>query len=264
MKRKHIIVLFFLASLLIASCTKMDKLFNNGEPVTEYRSLGYPFKVISIHNNVNVKLIRDNHPHLELTCPKNLIERITTEIEADTLVIKNKNEYNWLRSYDYDIDLTIYYDSINRIQFASIGQLTSLDSIKGIRTKNFDSITIDNDTVYSYPKTFVLNIKEGSGDIDLTFDCQVLKTVFSNGTSKVTLHGVVGYVEHYMRSYGTIHAENLNTNIVKVHSQSTNDIYVWARNELEAHLNSIGNVYYKGNPWIVQECTGEGHVIKLE
>ena len=158
----------------------------------------------------------------------------------------------------------MYYDSISRIQFASIGRLTCTDSIKGIQIKDLDSITIDNDTVYSYPHYFVLNIKEGSGDIDLTFNCQVLKTVFSNGTSKVTLRGMAGYAEHYMRSYGTIHAENLNTNIVKVHSQSTNDIYVWARNELEAHLSSIGNVYYKGNPWIMQYCSGEGRVIELE
>ena len=106
MKRNVIAVLFFLVSLMAASCSKMDQLFNNGEPVTERREVAHRFSAISMYNNVNVKLVQSNYPHLELTCPKNLIEKVTTEIEGDTLVIKNENEYNWLRSFDYSIDLT--------------------------------------------------------------------------------------------------------------------------------------------------------------
>ena len=88
--------------------------------------------------------------------------------------------------------------------------------------------------------------------------------MFSYGTSKVTLHGTAGYAEHYIKSYGCIHAEALNSNIVKVMSESTNDIYVWARSQLVAYLSSIGNVYYKGYPWIEKYCMGDGQVIKLE
>ena len=124
MKRNVIAVLFFLVSLMAASCSKMDQLFNNGEPVTERREVAHRFSAISMYNNVNVKLMQSNYPHLELTCPKNLIEKVTTEIEGDTLVIKNENEYNWLRSFDYSIDLTVYYDSLRQINFASA--LTSL------------------------------------------------------------------------------------------------------------------------------------------
>jgi hypothetical protein len=47
-------------------------------------------------------------------------------------------------------------------------------------------------------------------------------------------------------------------------SESTNDIYVWARSQLVAYLSSIGNVYYKGYPWIEKYCMGDGQVIKLE
>ena len=264
MRRNLTAVLFFLVSLLMLSCTKMDQLFNNGDPVTEQRSIGQYFDAISIYNNVNVHLVRDSHPRMELTCPENLIENITTEVNGSTLVIKNENTHNWIRSYDYSIDLTIYYDSLSRIQYASIGTLTCADSIYGKTSKQLDSITQANDTIYSHPTSFILSIIEGSGDIDLTFKCNVVKSIFSNGTSKVTLRGEAGYAEHYIRSYGTIRAETLNTNIVKVDSKSTNDIYVWARHQLIAHLSSIGNLYYRGNPWIAQSCTGDGRVIKLE
>ena len=262
MKRNVIAVLFFLVSLMAASCSKMDQLFNNGEPVTEHREVAHRFSAISMYNNVNVKLVQSSYPHLELTCPKNLIEKVTTEIEGDTLVIKNENEYNWLRSFDYSIDLTVYYDSLRQINFASVGDLLCTDSIKGIAEQTIDSTGgfIDTITIHN----FNLNINEGCGDIDLTFNCNVVKNNFGNGTSKVTFRGKAEYTEIIMRSYGVVHAENLNSNFVRVQSHSTNDAYVWARSKLTVWLYSIGNVYYKGNPWVVKECTSDGQVIKLE
>ena len=262
MKRNAIVVLFFLVSLISASCSKMNTLFNNGEPVTEQREVGHRFNTVSMYNNVNVKLIHDTHPHLELTCPKNLIDKVTTEIEGDTLYIKNENDFNWLRSYDYSIDLTVYYDSLRQVNFASVGDLLSTDSIKGIMEMSIDTAGGVADTVRT--RSFNLNINEGCGDIDLTFDCSVVKNNFTNGTSHVTMRGIAEYTEIIMRSYGVVHAENLYSNFVRVQSHSTNDAYVWARTKLTVWLYSIGNVYYKGNPWIVKDCTSDGQVIKLE
>lgn len=262
MKRNAIAVLFFLVSLTVASCSKVDALFSNGEPVTEQRELNHRFIAISMYNNVNVRLVQDSHPYLELTCPKNLIDKVTTEVDGDTLFIRNENEYNWLRSFDYSIDLTVYYDSLRQINFASVGDLCCTDSIRGIMEQTIDSTEGIIDTVCT--RNFNLNINEGCGNIDLTFDCNVVKSNFTNGTSHVTLRGATEYTEIIMRSYGVVHAENLYSNFVRVQSHSTNDAYVWARTKLTVWLYSIGNVYYKGNPWIVKECNSDGQVIKLE
>ena len=262
MKRSHIAVLFFLVSLLTVSCSKVETLFTNGKPITEQRNNGQHFEVIRMYNNVNVKLVQSNHPHLELTCPENLIEKVTTEIEGDTLVIRNENECNWLRSYDYSIDLTVYYTDLRQIVFASIGDLYCTDSIRGVLEQSIDSTELGIDTLWTH--AFYLNIEEGCGDIDLTFNCDVLKSRFSNGTSHVNLRGTSGYTEIIVRSYGVVHAETLESNFVRVQSDSTNDTYVWARTGLRAWLHSIGNTYYKGNPWVVKECTNDGQVIKMQ
>lgn len=262
MKRNTVAILFSLVSLLAASCSKMDQLFNNGEPITVQREVNHRFTTISMYNNVNVRLVHDNRPRLELKCPENLIEKVTTEIDGDTLYIKNENDYNWLRSYDYSIDLTIYYDSLRQINFASVGDLLCTDSIKGIRDLTIDSTGTSIDTLWT--SIFYLNINEGCGDIDLSFDCNVVKSNFGNGTSHVTLRGLSEYTEIIMRSYGVVHAEYLSSNFIRVQSHSTNDAYVWARNKLTVWLYSIGNVYYKGNPWIIKQCTSDGQVIKLE
>ena len=275
MKRNAIAILFFLVSLIATSCSKIDALFSNGELTTESRELNHRFTAISMYNNVNVKLVHDSHPHMELRCPKNLIEKVTTEIDGDTLYIKNENEYNWLRSYDYSIDLTVYYDSLRQINFASVGDLHCSDPINGIPEMSIDTIGMSInmtetgiDTTWNiqtdWIRNFNLNINEGCGDIDLTLNCDVVKTNFGNGTSKVTLSGVAEYTEIIMRSYGVVHAENLNSNFVRVQSHSTNDAYVWARTKLTVWLYSIGNVYYRGNlEPIVLACTSDGQVIPL-
>ena len=262
MKRSTIAVLFFLVSLMASSCSKTENLFTNGEPITEHRPLDHRFDAIKMFNNVNVKLVHDNHPRLELTCPKNLIDKVTTELEGDTLVIKNENDFNWLRSFDYSIDLTVYYDSLRQINFASVGDLSCTDSINGIGELTVDSTNGMIDTIWT--RAFTLKIDEGCGNIDLATKSNVVKTIFANGTSHVTLRGQAEYTEIIMRSYGVVHAENLYSNFVRVQSHSTNDAYVWARTKLTAWLYSIGNVYYKGHPWVVQECTNDGRVIKLE
>ena len=273
MKRNTVIILFFLVSLIATSCSKVDALFSNGEPVTESRDLNHRFIAISMYNNVNVKLVHDSHPRMELTCPKNLMEKVTTEIDGDTLYIKNENEYNWLRSYDYSIDLTVYYDSLRQINFASVGDLYSSDPIEGMLEMSVDTIGMSIDTTETGIDTtwnietawihnFNLNINEGCGDIDLNFNCDVLKNNFGNGTSNVTLRGIAEYTEIIMRSYGVVHAENLNSNFVRVQSHSTNDAYVWARTKLTVWLYSIGNVYYRGDlEPIVLACTSDGQVI---
>ena len=275
MKRDTIAILFFLVSLIATSCSKVDALFSNGELTTESRELNHRFIAISMYNNVNVNLVHDSHPHMELRCPKNLIEKVTTEIDGDTLYIKNENEYNWLRSYDYSIDLTVYYDSLRQINFASVGDLHCSDPINGIPEMSIDTIGMSInmtetgiDTTWNietdWIRNFNLNINEGCGDIDLTLNCDVVKTNFGNGTSKVTLSGVAEYTEIIMRSYGVVHAENLNSNFVRVQSHSTNDAYVWARTKLTVWLYSIGNVYYRGNlEPIVLACTSDGQVIPL-
>jgi len=261
MKRNVIAILFSLVSLAATSCSKVDALFNNGEPVAETREVDH-FSTITMYNNVNVKLVHDSHPHLELTCPKNLIGKVTTKVEGDTLFIRNENDFNWLRSYDYSIDLTVYYDSLHEVNFASIGTLRCTDSIRGYGQLNID--TIDSIVNPHWVREFYLKINEGCGDIDLTLASSVVKNYFVNGTSCVTLRGKAEYTEVIMRSYGLVHAENLHSNFVRVNSYSTNDAYVWARTKLTARLYSIGNVYYKGHPQVVEHCEGDGRVIKLE
>ncbi len=264
MKRNSIVLLFSLVSLIMVSCGKTGNIFSNGEPVTQERLLDKRFHAIRMHNNVDVELIQSSNPHVEISCPENLIDRITATVEDSTLVIRNENTFNWLRSFDYECNMKIFYDSIGKIEFASIGKLIARDSLRGLAV--FDTLKDinGNDSTVLKKMTFTLNILEGCGDIDLTFNCDILKSSFSNGTSFVTLKGNAGYAEHLLRSYGKYDARDLNTNIISLQSNATNDAYVWARTQLKVEIGSIGNVYYKGHPYIERHIHGDGQIIPLE
>lgn len=255
MKRELIAALFFLASLTLVSCSK----FSNGEPVTEQRNVGH-FETLCMYSNVNVNLIHSNHPHMELTCPKNLIDNIFTEVVGDSLVIRNDNNFNWLRRYDYTINLTVYYDSLREINFASTARLVSVDTLRGMSML---------DSLETNVHGFTLRVTEGCGDIDLTFNCDVLYDRSTNGTSSVVLHGQTAYSEHDLQSYGTVNALDLNSNFVRVQSRSTNDAYVFVRDGggLRTKIYSLGSIYYKGHPaaqYTSHESYGEGRLIQLE
>lgn len=264
MKRSSIVLLFSLVSLMAVSCSKSGNIFSNGKPVTQERQLDTRFDAVRMHNNVNVELIQSNTPHIEITCPENLIDRITANVEDGMLVIRNENKFNWLRNFDYECNMKVFYDSINRIEFASIGNLTTRDSLRGFAV--FDTIKDieENDSTIIKKQTFNLNVTEGSGDIDLLFSCDILKNGISNGTSDVTLKGNVGYAEHLLKSYGKLDARDLNTNIITIQSNTTNDAYIWARAQIYVEINSIGNVYYKGHPYIEKTINGDGNVFPIE
>ena len=146
MKRKLDILLLACISLLCFSCKK----FSNGD-VTEIRKLvESPFQVIELCDNVNVTL-----KHSDVANPagtviiktgENLIDGITAEIEEHTievenddgtdtllfnkLVIRNENTLDFLRPYDYTLEMTVYYDTLLKIFFNSNGIITT-DTLRG-------------------------------------------------------------------------------------------------------------------------------------
>ena len=275
MKRNLILLLIFVvAELLLASCQKLDDSLY-GELTTTEIPLESDFKSIFVYNNVNVLLKHSNNPRIELSCPSKLADKITCNITGDTLYIRNENDFNLNFSTNYTCEMTIYYDVLRSIDFASIGYLKCdpNDSIRGfIAPPSFtDTIISDSllvDTIVDLDH-FYLYISEGSGDIDLTFSCNLIKLFFINGTSKVTFRGKANYCEFYLRSYGQLDARYLNANFVRISNASSNDAYVWATRDqelsgLKAWIYSRGNIYYKGHPSITFEKHGEGNLIPLD
>ena len=276
MKRNHaLLVIFVVTELLLASCQKMDdRLY--GEVATMELPIDSPFKSISIYNNLNVTIKHGHNTKIKLTCPSKLVDKISYTVSGDTLYLRNENAFHLNFSTNYQCEMTVYYDTLCSIDYASIGYLKCdlNDSIRGYKDPPTINDTIINDSIFTdtitNPEYFYFNINEGSGDIDLTFSCKLIKVFFNNGTSKVKFSGKANYCDYYLRSYGQFDARNLKSNYVRISNASPNDAYVWAVKDtknpvgLIARIYSRGNIYYKGNPTIDFVNQGQGRIIPLQ
>lgn len=220
---------------LLSSCKKVP--LSVGKTVVQQRELA-AFSHLAVNDDINVTLVRSDSCFIEITAGENIIDNILTEVRNDTLIISNDNKINWIRTYDYRIAATLYFSDIRTLTFGSCGEL---------HTKN--QFNAYEDTPY------VVKIDGGSGDIFMKFNnCNSLKVNYDYGTSQLNLYGEGNkFLDIYKKSYGLIHAEDYVADSVAITNNSTGDCYVKANKYLYSLIEHLGNVYYKGEPEIVEE-----------
>ncbi|MBG0781188.1 MAG: DUF2807 domain-containing protein [Bacteroidales bacterium] len=244
MKKIKLPFLFMLAISIAFSCSKSpgDCFTTTGEITTESRQLE-TFNSILMEDNVDVELVAGTAPMVEISAGKNLLEKIETTVIEGELIIKNNNHCNFVRSYDKPIKAKVYFQEIDSIEYRSIGNLTCLDAINN-------------------PDTFKIDVFEGSGNIDLLLDNYLTQLNFHYGTATLKAAGFSQLTYLYQVSYGPIDARNLLSNFAYLENNSTNSTWVRANTILEATINSIGDVYYFGDPQIGLSGGGSGGLIR--
>lgn len=250
------IIIIIISSLILSSCQK-DQIFSilkNGETTTEIRIIARDFNSIEIYDNVNVVLIQDDSTYIELITGENLIENIFTSVSDTALIIRNDNRFDWLRSYDYPLELRLHFKELAHISYFGTGSLTTAGPILGKNNPSAES---------PINQELGLHIWEGSGDIDIETDVRTLRVNYHFGTSKVRCYGHSTFSYIYQNSFGPIDALDLASNYVFLKNNSTNDTYVSFKIDMFVTISKIGNVYYKGNKYPALTKTGEGKLKKI-
>ena len=213
-----------------------------GPIVSQTRELNN-FTEVYVNDYINITLVRSDTCYIEITTGKNIIDNITNEVENEILTICNTTTCNWIRPYNYKCEVTLYFKDITNLVFASSGTLTTKNNYTGqLASPDFYRIEIDG----------------GSGDVDFNINnCNDLRIVYQYGTSHLNLHGENNsFLVIYKRSYGIIDARNYAAETVHVKTESASDCYINASESIEATINNIGNIYYKGDPDSIQVTYG--------
>ena len=234
-----ILILCFLASF--PSCKKAP--LTVGPIVTQTRELS-DFTEVYACDNINLSLVRSDTCYIEITTGKNIIDNITTDISNGILKICNTTTCNWIRPYDFELHATLYFKDIKNFVFQSSGTLL---------TKNNYTGSLHNGEFYRF------EIDGGSGDVLLHADsCNDMRIVYQYGTSRLNITGVNNKnISIYKRSFGILDARNFDTQSVNIISESTADCYINVSHILDATINNLGNIYYKGDPDSIQVTYGE-------
>ncbi len=218
------------------------KLFDSGEIVEEIREVD-SIAEIEIHDMFKVKIHHDPTCSLIVKCGEKLLPDIKTELNNGVLVIKNDNPGR-IRRNGSDIEIDIYSNDINRIHLYSSSTLVSEDTLK-------------YNTMRIYAETQIASI-------NLTVDIPNLSFSAYHSTGFYTFSGKVDNFNVYNQGLGQLKAFDLVTKNATVNNYSVGDCSINVSDTLRYNIYNVGNINYKGDPYIYNGKTpSNGRLIKI-
>ena len=188
---------------LAASCSKLnpgDCFKSTGKITTQSRD-ATPFTFLDLYNNVDVFISYESTYSIEVRAGENIIPGIKTTISGNTLIIKNENSCNWVRSYESPIEVYLGMPEIDSIHYQASGNVTSLNQFPG--------------------DTLRLQVLEGAGSIDLWLDMLTTRMSLEYGTADLTMRGYSHLSYLYSGGYGPADLSGLETTFTFMQNNST-------------------------------------------
>ena len=225
--------------VLFSTCQKdhlFDCLTSTGKTINQLRSTGN-FSKVELHNSIDLIIYPVTLPFIQVSAGEHLIEGIITELQENTLYIRNENKCNWVRSFENKYTVKIGVQSLDDIEYHGSGNIHFMDTIK------------TND--------FIFNSWNGSGSTFLIIECATSNINNNAGRPDIHVSGISGVSYVYNHDVSSIDASDLISGFTFMRNSSTGDCRVYVTKELEAEIVDSGDIYYKGNPYKVSR-TGAG------
>ena len=225
-----LITVFF---ILFSACNKencFDCLKSTGKIITEDRKPG-DFNSIEIHGIFNVYITQDSVCRISIEGGKNLLPKITTECNHNTLIIENNNYCNWVRSFDKEINVYISVSTLEELDLYAYNEVFSTNTLI------MDTIDIE--------------IHTNAAKLDLTMNCSMSLIHIHAATGDYYLRGSTEHNYIYSCGFGYVFAADFSAKIAHVVNKSTGDVYVNATEQLWIEKIDGGDVYYTGNPPVI-------------
>jgi len=231
--------------LFFTGCSDLCDCFHGtGDIVSEERNLPV-IQGIYLTSNVDLIVHVDSVRRMRVTAGKNIVEGIETKVESGVLRIRNTNKCNWVRKLDPRLEVEIWTDQLESIFVEDAnGDITFKDTLTN--------------------KIFRLDIFNGLGSYHTITKSEIITLAIHNGPADIIAEGTADNLYMYHVGYGIMNCLLLESQNVYINNRGTNDIYTNAENILDAKIEYIGDIFYKGSPGTInQQITGTGKLIKL-
>lgn len=242
-RRMKATLIFLLSLWAFFSCDSEDAFdcIKKTGDIVETELSPEDFHQLHVYDGINVYLSQGEETRIILKTGENLVKKIRFEFNDGVLSIYNDNTCNWVRSYD-DLAVYITVNQLQQIKLWGYGNVKSLDTLR------FDHLNVES--------------KDGTGDIDLTIQCNSVNVV-SNSISNITLSGRVDKLSvGYYYNDGWFHGEKLIARTVSVNHLGTNGIAIYPVEKLKVYIERNGEVYYYNDPDELEtEIAGSGQLI---
>ena len=245
MRRIWFIILIFTTLLSCEKSPLLDCFNSTGEIISEEREVGN-FNSILLRHNVNLHLRQAQTNKIIVKAGSNLMSKRGTEVNNNgQLEIRNSNSCNWVRSFEIPIDVYLDFVKLDSIEYRSVGDVIAEETL--------------------FLDTLKLDVLEGAGRIELNLDAKLIFCGLTNGTADIVLKGDCEISYIYSAGSGLIDNRELSSKFVYVNNKSSNNVYLQATVEMGATIENIGDIYYAGNPAVINlNQIGTGKLIKLD
>jgi hypothetical protein len=243
MRHKWIIILAFLA--IIFSCKRenmCDCVKSTGPTNTIYRDVT-GFNCIYIKDKMDLYLTQGPQFEVKVEAGANLQKLIKTELVGETLTVFNYNRCNWVRGYKHVIKVYITAPYFKYIKHGGLGVIETTGTITQneiyLRTENSGDFHLDLNM------DNIVCSAHGNGDMYLTGVTKRLESDYT-GTNYLYAYGLE------IKDYAYLHSVSIG------HAQ----INAPEGGVMDMVIDRKGNIYYKGNPGVINLTgTGKGNLI---
>ncbi|MCW5900522.1 MAG: DUF2807 domain-containing protein [Flavobacteriales bacterium] len=238
-----------LLALLLVGCARenMDDCITSAGPMRVETRVVPDFHSIRLSGRVDLVITQDSlaGPSVTVEAGRNLHTHIITEVAGDELRVDNTIQCNWVRSMKELPLVRITTPHLHRITYAGIGDITATTPIRA--------------------EVFRFEQFEGQGGVRLELAVDTCYIGLHTGVGDITLTGATHTAHLYTANFGHLDARALDARLVLLNSTGSGDIRCVARDALFAQLSNAGDVYYAGDPPVVEaSVTGSGRLIKVD
>lgn len=233
--------------LMLSSCggeQKDDCITKLGKVVTEQRDV-LPFDKLYVEDIIKVFLVQDsiNYGRIDLNGPSNLLNQIESTVTDNQLRLINTNTCNFIRSFNYDINVYVYVKELTEIHLESIAEVVSNDTININFLNIFHPALSDINLILSGDEVFIR----------------------SRNSASTILRGNLRVLKGSIEEISNLNAQYLVCEEVYIDTHSPLDCYINATKGMYLKILNSGNIFYINEPSdykIVAEQTGSGQLLK--
>jgi hypothetical protein len=233
--------------LMLLSCggeQKDDCITKLGKVVSEQRDV-LPFDKLYVEDRIKVFLVQDsiNYGHIELNGPSNLLNQIESTVTDNQLRLINTNTCNFIRSFNYDINVYVYVKELTEIHLESIAEVVSNDTININFLNIFHPALSDINLILSGDEVFIR----------------------SRNSASTILRGNLRVLKGSVEEISNLDAQYLVCEEVYIDTHSPLDCYINATKGMYLKILNSGNIFYINEPTdykILAEQTGSGQLLK--
>lgn len=224
-------------------CKKLAFFERAGAITTQTYSLS-SFNQIKLYDNIDLYLTQDTADYITIETGENLQPYISAAADNGILTLRNNAGGKWLRQPNESIKVYTHFKELNKLEYSGSGNVFSTDTIRA-GTITFYSIN-------------------GAGNIEVTLKANRTFVNIAKENADFIFHGQSDSCYTYVNARGSIDFSDFKVMALHIDYGSLRDACVNVSDGLYALMYFKGNLYYKGNPAIIDTTNySTGRVIKI-